>query len=83
MEVGVFFVLSLDALSIHSLVASLEASSAGFAGVSTVGAKAQGPIVSAWRTLRPPHHVGLDLGIRHQRRKLPSSGVDEPVGDLV
>lgn len=65
-DVGVVF---LDALSIHSLVASLEASSAGLVGVSIVGVKAQGPIVSAWRTLCPlPHHIGLDLGIRHHRR---------------
>lgn len=79
-EVGVVF---LDALSIHGVVDSLKASSAGLVGVSMVGVKAQGPIVSAWRTLCPPHHIGLDLGIRHHRRKLPSSGVDEPVGDLV
>jgi hypothetical protein len=83
LKVGVLVVFFSDALSAHSLVASLEAPLTGYVCVSIVGVKAQGSIVSASRTLGPPHHIGFDLGIGHHGRKLPSSRVDEPVGDLV
>lgn len=83
LEMGGFFVLFLDALSAHSLVASLQAPSTGYVCVSIFGVKAQGSVVSTSGTLGPPHHIGFDLGIGHHGRKLPSSRVDEPVRDLV
>ena len=82
---GERFVRLLDTLSIHSLVASLEAFPAGprFVVVAVVGVEAQGPSVSASRALCPSHDIRLDFGVGHHGRKLATAGIDEPVGDLV